>query len=94
MLEHLNAKTFPKALPENVLYFDDYRITVLDGGLFRIEKNKEKFFNDKATQHVWFRNMPPVPFNSSQSDESMTVDTGRASLTVCRDFEESFVTLG
>ena len=93
MLDHLKAKIFPKASPENILYFDNYRITVLDGGLFRIEKNEKRHFNDRATQHIWHRNMSPVPFNSSQSGSSITVSTDRASLTVCQNFEESFVTL-
>lgn len=93
MLEHLKAATFPKAHSKNILYFDSYRITVLDGGLFRIEKCEERSFNDKATLHIWHRNMPPVPFTSSRDGNSLTVSTDRASLTLCRNFEESFVTI-
>ena len=94
MLNHLKAKTFPTANAKNILYFDNYRLTVLDDGLFRIEKNENKSFNDKATQHIWYRNMPPVSFTSSESGECVTVTTGRASLTLCRDFEKSFVSFG
>lgn len=93
MLEHLKAKTFPIADTANILYFDMYRITVLDVGLFRIEKNKDGKFNDRATQHIWHRNMLPVSFTSSINGTHITVTTERAALTVCRDFEQSFISI-
>ncbi len=52
---HLTVKTYGTALEENIVLWRDYRVTVLDAGLFRIEKNDKCVWRDKATQSVWYR---------------------------------------
>ena len=44
--KHLIAKTRPLANAKNVVTFNEYRITVLDGRLFRIENDVEKIFEN------------------------------------------------
>ena len=51
----LIAKMRGKARKENVLFWKDYRVTVLSARLFRLEKSPEGIFRDCATQAVWFR---------------------------------------
>lgn len=60
--KHLIAKIAPKANKNNVIFWKDYRVTVLNGRLFRIEKSCDGVFRDAATQRIWFRNFPDVYF--------------------------------
>ncbi len=82
--------TQPIANKENTVFFEDYRITVLDKGLFRVERAVEQRFNDSATQHIWFRNMPPQSFTVKKNDGRITLDTEWATLVIDREFEKSY----
>lgn len=73
--KHLIAKTRPKAREENIFYWEDYRVTVLQPRLFRIEQNKEQKFRDGATQTVWFRDMPPQQARFEQRRGSAVIET-------------------
>lgn len=93
MLKHLIAKTAPIAMKENIVRFNEFRITVLGECLFRVERDPSGNFNDNATQHVWFRNAPIQQFRVSKAEDSVTLTTACASLTVCDDPAKSYVTL-
>ena len=89
---HLVAKTRPAALKENIICFNDTRVTVLSPHLFRIEKEPEGRFLDEATQAVWFRDMPPTPCGFRKEDGRYVIETEAARLTVCDPLSDSFVT--
>ena len=89
---HLVAKTRPAALKENIICFNDTRVTVLSPRLFRIEKEPEGRFLDEATQAVWFRDMPPTPCGFRKEDGRYVIETEAARLTVCDPLSDSFVT--
>ena len=91
--KHLIAQTEPIACKDNLVLFDDYRITVLSDRLFRIEKNPRKAFCDSATQCVWFRNMPPQDFQTEYCEDSVILRTARVSLYLYKNFESSYVEL-
>jgi len=93
MQKHLTAITSPRAHKDNIVYFSDYRITVLGERLFRIERENGHGFNDCATQHIWFRNMPPQSFTAEAKEDRVSVFTASATLIVDRDFENSRVIL-
>lgn len=78
--KHFIAKTSPKAVKENIVYWKDYRVTVLSGRLFRIEQSEQKKFRDRATQTVWFRNMPKQNFSCAQIEDGAIIDTGACKL--------------
>ena len=78
----LIAKTRPNALKENIVVWEDYRITVLSNRLFRMEKNAQKNFRDGATQSVWFRDMPPQSYKVKFFDDKAVIDTGSCRLIV------------
>lgn len=80
--KHFIAKTRPKAKEQNIVFWKDYRVTVLFNRLFRIEKSENGIFRDKATQTVWFRNMPVQSFSFVQSEDCATVDTGTCKLVL------------
>lgn len=71
----LIAKTAPFAHSENILFWDCYRVTVLGGRLFRLERSKKGVFRDSATQAVWFRNMPKQEFSFAEQGEEMIICT-------------------
>jgi len=75
--EHLIAKTFPIANENNIISGEDYRITLLDDGLFRVEIGEKC---DKATQMVWYRNTPIVEKEIFEKDEIIYVKTSRCTL--------------
>ena len=89
--KHLIAKTRPMVRPENVVLFGDIRVSVLADRLFRIEKDENKVFCDEATEAVWFRDMPPVPFAVNETDGGVDIVTQRVTLAVRENFEESYV---
>ena len=60
--QHLIASISPLADPVNIVFWKDYRVTVLQDRLFRIEKSSNEKFRDKATQTVWFRNIAAAGF--------------------------------
>ena len=60
--KHLIAITRPQAKEENIVSWKNYRVTVLQDRLFRLEYNADKSYRDEATQSVWFRDMLPQDF--------------------------------
>ena len=94
MLKHLIPKTYPIADKNNTVIFGEYRITVLDSGLFRIEHDPRLIFNDSATQSVWFRNMPHQKYNIEYGEGTVCVSTDIATLTVAEELSLSRVSVG
>ena len=82
---HLIAQTNPQANPHNIVLWKDYRITVLQDRLFRIEKSSNEKFRDKATQTVWFRNMPPQCFSVVKTQERLEIGTPYCSLLLSQN---------
>ncbi len=89
--QHLIAKTEPAALKENIILWDDIRVTVLCEGLFRVEKDKNKKFCDEATQSIWFRNTDAVEYSLKETGDSLIIKTNKATLTLRRDIMASTV---
>ncbi len=83
--KHLIARTRPQANVENILYWEDYRVTVLGARLFRLEKSDKKQFRDSATQAVWFRDMPKQTFRVERGAKAAVVDTGVCKLILGKD---------
>ena len=77
---HLIAQTNPQANPKNIVLWKDYRITVLQDRLFRIEKSPSGKFRDEATQSVWFRNMLPQEFTVKETNERLEIQTAYCGL--------------
>ena len=92
--KHLIAVTAPEANPDNIICYGNRRISVLTPCLFRVEEDEEANFLDEATQAVWFRNMPAVPYEFEKTEEEAIVRTEKATLVLCRDMDKSYVLLG
>lgn len=82
LTSHLIAYTAPKANEKNIVLWKDYRVTVLQDRLFRLERSENKIFRDEATQSVWFRNMLPQKFTVTEQEGCLTIDTGKCKLVL------------
>ncbi|MBR4014491.1 MAG: alpha-xylosidase [Clostridia bacterium] len=89
--KHLIPKTSPKANQQNIVFFENYRITVLGECLFRIESDSSLRFNDSATQQVWFRNIKPQSFSYEYGENQITIITNKVTLTININLENSYV---
>lgn len=88
---HLIYKTRPNANAGNVIFWKDYRVTVLQDRLFRLEKSKAKNFRDGATQAVWFRDMPKQEFSYEETEKSLIVKTNKVTLVVKENRKDCYV---
>ncbi|MDY4186515.1 MAG: glycoside hydrolase family 31 protein [Candidatus Borkfalkiaceae bacterium] len=86
----LIAKTSPKANPKNVIFYKDYRVTVLADRLFRLEKSANKKYRDEATVAVWFRNMKAQNFKAAESRgaDEFIIETAAVKLILCEKRED------
>ena len=71
----------PVANPVNVLTGANYRITVLDPGLVRLEYSEKGRFEDRASQMAIDRAFPPVEFGVIETADLLVVETVRMRLT-------------
>lgn len=83
-----SIKTNPIANPLNVVFFSDYRVTVLTDRLFRIEKSPNGKFRDNATQSVWFRNTEKVDFSVGISKTRAVIKTACVTLLLSEKRED------
>lgn len=81
----LIAKTQPIADSGNIVFWKDYRVTVLESRLFRVEKNAQKKFRDAATQIVWYRNTPKQNYEVEDLNDSLIIKTENCSLILYED---------
>ena len=71
----------PVADPVNVLTGANYRITVLDPGLVRLEYSEKGRFEDRASQMAIDRAFPPAEFGVIETAGLLQVETVRMRLT-------------
>lgn len=92
--QHLVAKTSPKANEENIVRWKDYRVTILQDQLFRLEKNAAENYRDEATQAVWFRDMEKQNFTVRLSDDGAVIQTAACTLEIREKREDCRIVLG
>jgi hypothetical protein len=90
----LIAQTTPKADNRNVVYWLDYRVTVLTDRLFRIEKSPNLKFRDAATQAVWHRNTEPQQFEMTGDAVHAVIETPVCRLVLYKDRAQCYVEIG
>lgn len=74
----------PEAEAENIIKGEKYRITVLDGGLVRLEYNGEGHFEDRPTQTVLNRDFKKADYRVIDTAEQLEVITSRIHLVYDR----------
>ncbi len=89
--KHLITIQNPIAETDNIVFWNDYRITVLGERLFRIEKSENREFRDLATQAVWFRNMPVQVFECVAGEDELIIKTAASALHIFKDRSDCYI---
>ncbi len=90
---HLIAQTKPISNTANIVLWKNFRVTILADRLFRIEEDEKQIFCDEATEAVWFRNMPPVPFTKEEKNGILLIKTEQATLVLDNTPEIGYIVL-
>lgn len=88
MNKHLKIATYPKANEKNLVFFGNFRITILSSCLFRIEEDTERIFCDEATQIVWYRNMPAQCFSVLNDGGGERIVTDLCEIYITTEFKD------
>lgn len=73
--KHLLVATRPQADAKNIVCWGNYRITVLQDRLFRLEYSENRKFRDEATQAVWYRDMLAQEFSIEGKEGKLYIQT-------------------
>ena len=87
MEKRLKIETYPIADSENIVRFENFRITVLQDRLFRIEEDDAGEFCDSATQKVWYRNMEKQNFTVKEVEGGIVITTETCELLANKQFD-------
>lgn len=90
----LIAQTTPLADKRNMVYWMDYRVTVLTDRLFRIEQSPERKFRDAATQAIWHRNTEVQQFEISGDQGHAVIETPVCRLILYKDRSQCYAEIG
>ncbi len=88
---HLLYKVNGKPYSKNVIFYKDYRITLITDSLFRIEQNNEKKFNDLATQTIINRDLGIVSFSIKENKDSLEINTSKIKIILGESIASSRV---
>lgn len=83
----------PVALPENCVRGKHYRMTVLTDRLIRMEYDPAGKFEDRASQRVFYRDLPACPYSVARAEGLLTLNTGALLLTYQEEADFSGDTL-
>ena len=83
--KRLMIKTAPKAHAGNILFWENYRVSVLGERLFRLEQSDGGIFRDEATQAVLYRDMPQSVFTFTKQGRRAVIATPACRLILAKD---------
>ncbi len=68
---------YERAIPNNanVITGDKFRFTVLTERLIRLEYNENGIFENRPTNLIWYRDMPPVSFQKKENNRHLEIET-------------------
>ena len=75
------CETHPKAIDNNMVCGDKYRFTVLTPRMTRIEYNENGYFEDRASQVVFYRDFPKSAFTVEKINGKVFIKTEYLSLS-------------
>lgn len=70
----------PKALEDDQIKGEKYRITILTEGLIRLEYSEDGSFEDRPTQMVLYRDLPKTDYRLVRTQDGIEVHTSRLHL--------------
>ena len=91
--KHLIALMRPMPNEKNVVFWKNYRVTVLGVRLFRMEYSEKRRFCDEATLSVFYRDMPPVAFSVKETARACEIVTNACRFALKEKREECRILL-
>ena len=79
-LSRFQWETRPRARKENICQGTTYRFTVLTDCLIRLEYSADGHFEDRASQSVFFRDLPKTSFSICEKGEWLFLETEKLQL--------------
>ena len=89
--KHLIAEIRPQAQEKNIVLWKNYRVTVLQDRLFRLEYNANQKFRDDATLSVFYRDMPVQEFSVETTDKNCVISTPSCKLVLVDTRKDCYV---
>ena len=89
--KHLIAEIRPQAQEENIVLWKNYRVTVLQDRLFRLEYNANQKFRDDATLSVFYRDMPVQEFSVETTEKNCVISTTSCKLVLADIRKDCYV---
>lgn len=68
-------ETRPLALPQNTIFGEKYRFSILTPSLIRMEYSEQGVFEDRASQSVFFRDFPENKFSAERQNGWLKIET-------------------
>ena len=87
--KHFLVALDPKANEHNIIFYKDYRITLIFDRLIRIEKGNT--YLDKATAAIINRNFEDINYSLSTLDNGILITIKDLSYFIADNYEESYV---
>ncbi len=91
--KHFLIQTQAKANPKNILFYKDYRISVLQNKILRVEKSAQKHFLDDPTKAIWYRDFGEISYEVRQENNGITIQVKDIIYFIGDDFDQSYVIL-
>ena len=79
-MQNQTYEMHPQANPRNILTGKNYRITLLTDSLIRFEYSPENYFEDRASQRVWFRDLGEVSYTKECAGSEICIRTDALTL--------------
>ncbi len=92
MLEkHFIVETDAKPNPKNIIFYKNYRISILQKKIIRVEENQNHEFIDYPTQAIWYRNFGEVKYEVKEEKDGIFIKIENISFFIQDDFNQSYV---
>lgn len=77
--KNLMDEITPLANENQMVVAGNARFTILTDRMIRCEYSADRIFEDRASQHIWYRDLS-APFTCEKTDEKLMIKTGKLSL--------------
>lgn len=89
--KHFKVHTDAKTKIENIIFYENYRISLLKERLIRIEKSENKKFLDYPTKAIWFRNFDILDKKVTEYENGIEIVVNHTTYFIGKNFEDSYV---
>lgn len=89
--KHFKIKTAAKTKKENLIFYKNYRISLLKDRLIRVEKSSNQQFLDYPTKAILFRDFKEVKYLLKEENHGLSLKVADLTYFIADDFKDSYV---